>query len=116
MKKEEDKKKLDERCQELINQNVKLTKQVISQMALQGAMHLIWDEIIREDNKFRLYLDYIVDQESALKVARQNILIVKQGLNKKPMQVAQKAINFLSTLSEYQVKRFGIHDKVIIAS
>ena len=77
---------MEERCQELINKNTKLTKQVVGQMALQGARNLIWDEIIREANNFRLYLDYIADQESALKVARKNILIVKQGLNKKPMQ------------------------------
>ena len=77
---------------------------------------MIWDEIIREENKFRLYLDYIADQENAPKVDMHNILIVKQGLNKKPMQVAQNSINFLSTLSEDQVKRFGIQDKVVIAS
>ena len=59
LKKEEEKKKLEERYQELINKNVKLTKQVIGQMALQGARDLIWDGIIREANKFRLYLDYI---------------------------------------------------------
>ena len=46
-------------------------------MALEGARHMIWDKIILEDNKFRPYLDYIVDQDSALKVARQDILIVK---------------------------------------
>jgi len=68
-------------------------------MALQEARHMIWDKIILEANKFRPYLDYIADQESALKVARQNILIVKQGLNKNPIEVAQNAIKFLSTLS-----------------
>ena len=82
-------------------------------MALQGAKHMIWDKIIQEDNKFRPYLDFIADQESALKATRQNILIVKQGLNKKPMEVAQNAINFLSALSEDQVKRFGIQDKIV---
>ena len=48
-------------------------------MALQGAKHIIWDEIIKEANKFRSYLDFIADQESALKEARHNILIVKNG-------------------------------------
>ena len=32
------------------------------------------------------------------------------------MEVAQNAINFLSALSEDQVRRFGIQDKVVIAS
>ena len=84
-------------------------------MALQRSRNLIWDEIIREANNFRLYIDYIIDQESALKVAMQNILIVKQGLNKNPMQVAHNAIKFLSTLSEDQVKRIGIQEKVSVS-
>ena len=85
-------------------------------MALQGARHMIWDKIIQEANKFRPYLDLITYRDSALKVARKNILIVKQGLNRKPMEVAQNAINFLSALSEDQVRRFGIQEKVVITS
>ena len=77
---------------------------------------MIWDEIIKEANKFRPYLYFIADKENSLKAARQNILIVKQGLNKKPMEVAQNAINFLSALLEDQVRMFGIQDKVVIAS
>ena len=41
LKKEEDKKKLEERCQELINQNAKLNKQLVGQMALQGGRYII---------------------------------------------------------------------------
>ena len=85
-------------------------------MALQGGIHMIWDEIIKEANKFRPYLYFIADQEGALKVARHNILTVKQELNKKPMETAQNAINFLSTLSEGQVRRFDIRDRVVIIS
>ena len=40
-KKEEEKKKLAKRCPELIDQNAKLNKQLIGQMALQGAKHMI---------------------------------------------------------------------------
>ena len=99
LKREQEKNKVEGKCQELINQNTKLTKQVVGQMALQGARHMIWDKIILEANNFRPYLDYIADQESAMKVDRHNYFIVKQGLNKNPMEVAQNSINFLSTLS-----------------
>ena len=61
LKREQEKKKVEEKCQELINQNTKLTKQVVGQMALQGARHMIWDKIILEANKFRPYLYCIVD-------------------------------------------------------
>ena len=77
-----------------MNQNTKLTKQVVGQMAFQGARNMIWNKIILEANKFRPYLDYIADQESALKVAKQNILIVNKELNKNTMEVAQNAIKF----------------------
>ena len=67
-------------------------------MALKGDKHIIWDEIIKEANNFTPYLDFIAEHDSALKATRQNILIVKHGLNKKPMEVAQNAIKFLSAL------------------
>ena len=88
LKKEEKKKKLEERCQELINQNAKLNKQVVVQMALQGGRHMIWDEIIKEASRFRLYLDYVAVQENALKSTRKNVVVVKQTLNKNPIKVA----------------------------
>ena len=70
LKREQEKKKVEEKCQELINQNTKLSNKVVGQIALQGARHMIWDKIILEANKFRPYLDYIADQESSLKVSR----------------------------------------------
>ena len=97
-KEEQEKKKVDEKCQELANQNSKLAKQVIGQMELQGAKHMIWDKIISEDKKLIPYLDFIANQEDTLKMARNNVLIVKQEFHKRPMEVAENAINFLTTL------------------
>ena len=37
-------------------------------------------------------------------------------MNKKPIQVAQNAVDFLSALSEDQIKRMGIQDKVVVVS
>ena len=61
---------------------------------------MIWDEIIKEASKFRLYLDYFVDQEDALTTANKNVVFAKQSLHKKAMQTPQNDVNFLSTLSE----------------
>ena len=58
-KEEKRTKKIDKKCQELTQQNAKLSKQVVGNMALQGARHLIWDQKITEANKFRPYLDFI---------------------------------------------------------
>ena len=53
-KEEQEKKKVYDKCRELINQNVKLNKKVVGKMALQGGRHMIWDKIISEYNKFNL--------------------------------------------------------------
>ena len=116
LKKEEEKKNLEEICQELINQNAKLNKQVVGQMALQGDRHMIWDEIIKEASRFRLYLDYVVDHENALMSSRKNVVVVKHALNKKPMQGVQNVVDFFSTLSEDRIKRMGIQDKFFVVS
>ena len=100
LKKEEEKKKLEGKCQELIDQNPKLNKQVIGQMALQGGRYMIWDGIIKEASKSILYLDYVADEEDALVSSKKNVVIVKHALHKKPIQTSQNAVNFLSTLSE----------------
>ena len=70
LKREQEKKEVEGIYQELMNQNTKSTKQVVGQMALQGARHMIWDKIIKESNKFRPYLEFIGDQESALKTTK----------------------------------------------
>ena len=51
----------EEKCRELTQQNRKLSQQVISKLALQGTKHLIWDQIIMEDDKFWPYLNVITD-------------------------------------------------------
>ena len=45
LKREQEKKEVEEKYQELMNHNTKLTKQVFGQMALQGARHMILDKI-----------------------------------------------------------------------
>ena len=57
---------MEEKFQGLIQQNAKLSQQVVGKLSLQGARHLIWDQIIIEVDKFRPYLDFIEDQENAM--------------------------------------------------
>ena len=53
-----------------------------------GAKHIIWDFIILEATKLRPYLDYILDKERVLQAAKQSVTIVKEKLNKKPVDYA----------------------------
>ena len=44
-------------------------------MALYGARHLIWDQIITEANKFRPFLDFVSSQENYLTEAKKKVSI-----------------------------------------
>ena len=61
-KEKQGKENMEEKCQALIQQNAKLSQRVVGKLSLQGARHLIWDQIIIEDDKFRPYIDFIQDQ------------------------------------------------------
>ena len=65
-----------EKCQGLIQQNAKLSQQVVGKFALQGARDLIWDQILIKDDKFRPYIDFIEDQENAMIEAKKKVLAV----------------------------------------
>ena len=49
-------------------------------------------------------------------MAKKNVLIVNKELHKRPVEVAQNAINFLRTLSEDQTSRCGIQNRVVVIS
>ena len=97
-----------ERCQELLEQNTKLNKQVTGKMALQGCWHMIWDKIISQADRFKPYLNFISDQEDSMEMAKKNISIVKGELHKTPVGVAESGVNFLSSLSKEQIHRYDI--------
>ena len=46
VQREQERKTWEANCQELLSKNDKLIKQVIGQLALQGAKHIIWDVLI----------------------------------------------------------------------
>ena len=105
VKREQERKKSENKCKELIDENNKLTKQVIGQSALQWAKHIIWDVLITEATKIRPYLDYILDQEIVMRASRQSVTVVRQVLNKKPIDTAQNAIYFLNSLTKEEIRK-----------
>ena len=107
-KEEKRTKKIDKKCQELTQQNAKLSKQVVGNMALWGARHLIWDQIIVEANKFRPFLDFISSQENALTEAEKKVSTLRREVNKRSVEVAKNDIEFLSSLSDDLVSKYGI--------
>jgi cell division protein FtsB len=60
---------------------------------LQGAKHVIWDSIVIEAAKFRVYLNFISDKDSMAITSRSRCTVVNETLAKKPSEWAQNAIN-----------------------
>ena len=60
LKKEEERKALENKYKELLDKKDKLVKQPTRKFPIQRARHLIWDMIIGEVVKLRPYLNYIM--------------------------------------------------------
>ena len=116
MKREQERKDWESKCQELQTKNEKLMKQVTSQSSVQGEKHIIWDAIIAEASKLRPYLDYILDKEVVIQSSKQSTPTVIEILNKKPIDYAKNFIDFLNGLTEDELKTENIKDIISIIS
>ena len=73
-------------------------KHVIGQLQVQGKKQIIWDSIIEEEDKFWPYLDYILDKEVVIHSSRKVLTIARQNLNKRLVDCAKNAIDFLNSI------------------
>ena len=95
---EEKNKAWNEKSQ-LQNKFNELKERNIRKAPLQGAKHLIWDTLSVEITKFRHYLNFI-DVESALvNLAAQRLKLTNETMEKKPLNTAHNAVNFLNSLT-----------------
>ena len=101
----------ESKCQELQNKNDKLIKQIIGQLPVK---HIIWDTIIAEARKFRLYLDYVLDKEVVIQSSRQIMIASREKLNKKLIDYSNNSIKFLNGLTEDNLKNANIKDIISI--
>ena len=108
LKKEEERKALENKNKELLDKNMKLIKKLSRQFPMQGAIHLIWDMIITEDVKIRSYLNYILEKEMVINAAKQSCTTIKEALNKNLVDTTKHTISFLNTLSEEYLRIMGI--------
>ena len=63
LKKEEERKAMENKYKDLLDKNDKLVEQLTGQLPVQGSKHVIWDMVITESGKLRPYLNYILDKE-----------------------------------------------------
>jgi FtsZ-binding cell division protein ZapB len=87
--------KENQALQEKVN---KLKTRLRGKGLLQGAKHIIWDSIVAEASKFRVYLNFINDKYSMAITARSRCTVVNETLAKKPSEWAQNAINLLNSI------------------
>ena len=62
----------------------------------------------------RPYLKFIKDKEVVITVARESCIVVKETLDRKPIDTTHNTINFFNTLSQEELKTSGIKDKIAI--
>ena len=91
-----------------------MVQHVIGKSTVQGGKHIIWDALISKATKLRPYLDYILDKEMVIQESKQSVTIVKEKLNKKPVDYAKDNIEFLNGMTEEEIRKAGIRDKVYV--
>jgi len=80
---------------ELNDKICKLKEKAKGVLQLQGAKHLLWDELIEEVTSFRQQLVMVEEKEQALEAVVMKCKVIDQHLMKKPQETAQNAIDFL---------------------
>ena len=59
---------------------------------MQGDKHIILDALIPEATKLSPYLDYILDKERAIQLAKQSVTVVRERLNKNLVDYTRNSI------------------------
>ena len=83
-------------------------KQVTGQSSIQRENHIIWDELIAEEMKLRPQLDYVLEKEVVIQLAKQSVTPVREILNKKPIDYAKNAIDLFNGLTEEELNNANI--------
>ena len=56
----------------------------------------------------------ILDKEIVTQASRQSALMVKQVINKEPIDTAHNAIIFLNSLTEEEIRKANIQDSILV--
>ena len=60
------------------------------------------------------YMDYILDKEMVIYSSKKVVTVSRENLNKKPIENANNAIDFLNHLSEDDLRKANIKDMIPI--
>jgi len=87
-----------------------LKEKVIGNIPLQGAKHILWDDLIVENTKFRQYLKMIEDQDVTTESPKRKCLVLLENMYRRPIDTAQNAINFLNFASSLDLQILSVND------
>ena len=85
-----------------------------SQLSLQGAKHIIWDLISAKIAKFQEYMILIDDKFALVVMAQAKSQIVKEHLQKKPINKAHNTINFMNQTTNSKLATLWVKDRFVI--
>jgi FtsZ-binding cell division protein ZapB len=100
--------------QDLQERVSKLRTRLKGKTLLQGAKHVIWDAIVIEVAKFRVYLKFINDKDSVATTAQSRCIVVNETLAKKPSDWAQNAIDLLNYVPIVDLQTIGVKDRTTL--
>jgi hypothetical protein len=81
---------------------------------LQGAKHIIWDSVVVEAAKFRVYLNLIEKKYSMDITARSRCTVVNETLEKNPSEWAHNTINLLNSVHTTELQTIGVKDNTTL--
>ena len=70
--------------------------------------------IICGNHQVRHYLNFIDDQSALVNLATQRLKLENETMKKKPLNIAQNALNFLNSLTYQKLLDIGIRERVAI--
>jgi hypothetical protein len=100
--------------QDLQERVSKMKMTLKGKVLLQGAKHLIWDVIILEAIKFKMYLNFINDKDNMAITARGRRTFVNKTLAKNPSEWAHNAINLLNYVPTSNLQTIGVKDRTTV--
>ena len=77
---------------------------------------MIWDQIIVEADKFWPYVCVVEDLELAMREAKKQVQIVEPEVNKRPLETAENAMTYLSSLSDEASSSYSLQTRVVVVS
>jgi hypothetical protein len=72
---------------------------------------VIWDAIVAEAAKFRVYLNFINDKDNVATTTRIRCIVVNETLAKKPSEWAQNVIDLRNFVPTTDLQTIGVKDR-----